>query len=279
MGLGARDTLRLEAGLPLYGHDLDDKHSPAEAGMGRMLTSTADYVGKEGAQRVREVLVPLRIEGRRSARHSDVLALPGGPEVGRVTSGSFAPSLGCVIAFAWVDAAQAEHADFVVRTARSELAARRADLPFYKEGTWPCKKLPSRREPLPAQGFDFNNTFMQCKGETPCPTLPPIFSTAKVMNGPAWRGDGALSASHPFRPGIPPATSPITELPQAGDALAVDKRFSSVNPVKAAADLVSPVSGEVTGERRSGGCPGKMQQRSYGEGWLVRVKLSASPRS
>ena len=103
--------------------------------MGRMLTSTADYVGKEGAQRVREVLVPLRIEGRRSARHGDVLALPGGPEVGRVTSGSFAPSLGCVIAFAWADAAQAGHEDFVVRTARSELAARRADLPFYKEGT------------------------------------------------------------------------------------------------------------------------------------------------
>ena len=50
IGLGARDTLRLEAGLPLYGHDLDENHSPAEAGMGRMMTSTADYVGREGAQ-------------------------------------------------------------------------------------------------------------------------------------------------------------------------------------------------------------------------------------
>ncbi|WP_298033297.1 glycine cleavage system aminomethyltransferase GcvT [uncultured Desulfovibrio sp.] len=135
VGLGARDTLRLEAGLPLYGHDLDGKHSPVEAGMGRMLTSTADYVGKEGARRVREVLVPLRIEGRRAARHGDALALPGGPEVGRVTSGSFAPSLGCVIAFAWVDTAHAAHEDFLVRTARSDLAARRVDLPFYKEGT------------------------------------------------------------------------------------------------------------------------------------------------
>ncbi len=52
-----------------------------------------------------------------------------------MTSGSFAPSLGCVIAFAWVDAAQAGHEDFVVRTARSELAARRVELPFYKDGT------------------------------------------------------------------------------------------------------------------------------------------------
>lgn len=135
VGLGARDTLRLEAGLPLYGHDLDDRHSPAEAGMGRMLTSTAEYVGKAGAQAIRERLVPLVIEGRRAARHGDALALPGGPEVGRVTSGSFAPSLGCVIAFAWVDAAHADHENFVVRASRGELAARRAELPFYKDGT------------------------------------------------------------------------------------------------------------------------------------------------
>ncbi|MEG6502883.1 glycine cleavage system aminomethyltransferase GcvT, partial [Desulfovibrio sp. 1214_IL3152] len=50
IGLGARDTLRLEAGLPLYGHDLDEGHTPAEAGMARMMTSQAEYVGKEGAQ-------------------------------------------------------------------------------------------------------------------------------------------------------------------------------------------------------------------------------------
>ena len=107
IGLGARDTLRLEAGLPLYGHDLDENHSPAEAGMGRMMTSTADYVGREGAQNIAEVLVPLRIDGRRAARHGDVVALADGTEVGHVTSGSFAPSLGYVIAFAWVKAAHA----------------------------------------------------------------------------------------------------------------------------------------------------------------------------
>ena len=61
IGLGARDTLRLEAGLPLYGHDLDENHSPAEAGMGRMMTSTADYVGREGAQNIAEVLVPATV--------------------------------------------------------------------------------------------------------------------------------------------------------------------------------------------------------------------------
>lgn len=135
IGLGARDTLRLEAGLPLYGHDLDEEHTPAEAGMARMMTSQAEYVGKEGAQAVCEVLVALQIEGRRAARHGDVLALPGGEAVGRVTSGSFAPSLGYVIAFAWVDGAHADKEDFVVRASRTELPAKKVEIPFYKEGT------------------------------------------------------------------------------------------------------------------------------------------------
>ncbi|HEX9081580.1 MAG TPA: glycine cleavage system aminomethyltransferase GcvT, partial [Holophagaceae bacterium] len=65
-GLGARDTLRLEMGYPLYGQDLDTKHTPAEAGYGGMLTSTAEYVGKDKAFAVREKLVALSIEGRRS---------------------------------------------------------------------------------------------------------------------------------------------------------------------------------------------------------------------
>ncbi|MDR3362767.1 MAG: glycine cleavage system aminomethyltransferase GcvT [Desulfovibrio sp.] len=134
-GLGARDTLRLEAGLPLYGHELDEKHSPAEAGMGRMLTSGADYVGKAGALTERENLVPLRIEGRRAARNGDAVVLPNGTEAGVVTSGSFAPSLECVIALAWVKAAHAGEENFIVRAARSDLPARRTTVPFYKNGT------------------------------------------------------------------------------------------------------------------------------------------------
>lgn len=134
-GLGARDTLRLESGLPLYGHELDEEHNPAEAGMGRMLTSEADYVGKAGAQTIREKLLALVIEGRRAARGGDVLALPDGTPVGRVTSGSFAPSLGCVIAFAWADAAHAGAEAYVVKASRAELPARVTEPPFYKDGT------------------------------------------------------------------------------------------------------------------------------------------------
>lgn len=135
VGLGARDTLRLEAGLPLYGHELDENHTPAEAGMGRMLTSTAPYVGREGAQEVRQKLLALSIEGRRAARNGDVLLLEDGTPAGVVTSGSFAPSLGHVVAFAWADADKADAAAYLVQASRSQLKATVTEAPFYKEGT------------------------------------------------------------------------------------------------------------------------------------------------
>ncbi len=135
VGLGARDTLRLEVGLPLYGHDLDESRTPAEAGYAGMLTSQADYVGRDGAHEVREKLVALVLEGRRSARQGDVLALPSGEAVGTVTSGSFAPSVGAAVALAYVRAEAAGEPAYVIKAAKTELPAKPATLPFYTEGT------------------------------------------------------------------------------------------------------------------------------------------------
>jgi len=134
-GLGARDTLRLEVGLPLYGQDLDTTHTPAEAGYEGMLTNAADYVGKGRDREVREVLVPLAIPGRRAARHGDAVALPDGTVVGVVTSGSFAPSVGHAVALAYVKKPHAEEDSFIIKAARVELEAKRAPLPFYAGGT------------------------------------------------------------------------------------------------------------------------------------------------
>jgi aminomethyltransferase len=134
-GLGARDTLRLEAGLPLNGQDLDPGHTPAEAGYTAMLTSQAPYVGKDGAHALREKLLPLVLPDRRSARPGDTVALPSGRQVGRITSGSFAPSCGRAIAFAYILAGAAGEPDFLVRTPRAELPAAPAALPFYTGGT------------------------------------------------------------------------------------------------------------------------------------------------
>lgn len=134
-GLGARDTLRLEMGLPLYGQDLDEDHTPVEAGYGFMLKSKAPYPGKDRMDIVREKLVPLSMEGRRAARHDDAVLLGDGTEAGRVTSGSFAPSLGHAVALAYVSAEHADNKEFTVRSARAEIPAKRVELPFYKEGT------------------------------------------------------------------------------------------------------------------------------------------------
>jgi len=135
IGLGARDTLRLEMGYPLYGQDLDTEHTPAEAGFGPLLGKKTTFIGQDGLANVRQRLVALEVPGRRSARHYDVVCLPGGEEVGVVTSGSFAPSLGHCIALAYVRADACENELFTVRTQRGDLEARRTGLPFYTKGT------------------------------------------------------------------------------------------------------------------------------------------------
>ncbi|MHC1711022.1 MAG: glycine cleavage system aminomethyltransferase GcvT [Solidesulfovibrio sp.] len=134
-GLGARDTLRLEMGYPLYGQDLDEEHTPAEAGYGWLLTAPANYVGKGKAAALRQKLIALEIPGRRSARHGDEVIDKAGKTVGVVTSASFAPSLGHAIALAYVTAAAAEAKEFRVKAARAELPAVKRALPFYKNGT------------------------------------------------------------------------------------------------------------------------------------------------
>lgn len=134
-GLGARDTLRLEMGYPLYGHDLDDRHTPAEAGYSAMLTSKARYIGRDSQGTVCERLTPLVIPGRRSARHEDMVCTASGETAGRVTSGSFAPSLGHCVALAYIGDKFSGETAFVVRTGRVELPAKPSALPFYARGT------------------------------------------------------------------------------------------------------------------------------------------------
>lgn len=134
-GLGARDTLRLELGYPLYGQDLDENHTPAEAGYGFLMGKETSFIGKESLRAVREKLVALAIDGRRAARHGEVVLTVGGKECGLVTSGAFAPSLGHAVALAYVSAEFAEREAFVIRAARAELPAKRTELPFYRNGT------------------------------------------------------------------------------------------------------------------------------------------------
>ncbi|MBW4635659.1 MAG: glycine cleavage system aminomethyltransferase GcvT [Iphinoe sp. HA4291-MV1] len=107
-GLGARDTLRLEAAMALYGQDIDDTTTPLEAGLGWLvhLDTKRDFIGRSVLERqkaagVQRRLVGLQMQGRNIARHG-YQVLSTGVVVGEVTSGTLSPTLGYPIALAYV---------------------------------------------------------------------------------------------------------------------------------------------------------------------------------
>ncbi len=109
-GLGARDTLRLEAAMALYGQDIDNNTTPLEAGLSWLvhLDSTGDFIGRQAieaqkASGISRRLVGLEMQGRGIARH-DYPLLSEGKVVGKVTSGTMSPTLGKAIALAYVPA-------------------------------------------------------------------------------------------------------------------------------------------------------------------------------
>ncbi|HEY6880430.1 MAG TPA: glycine cleavage system aminomethyltransferase GcvT [Polyangiales bacterium] len=141
IGLGARDTLRLEGALRLYGNDIDETTDPWEAGLGwTVKLDGRTFVGSaaltERKQRgVARKLVGLEMVGRGIARHGyEVVAdAASGHVIGHVTSGSPAPSLGKNVALAYVPAARATVGDAVFVNIRGKpVEARIVPLPFYR---------------------------------------------------------------------------------------------------------------------------------------------------
>ena len=126
VGLGARDTLRLEAGLPLYGQDMDAGTTPAEAGLAWAIPKSRRAVLSGTAPRRR--LGGFVGVGRVPIRHGAAIVDPAGTEVGVVTSGTVSPSLGRPIALAYVAEDAGEPLAAVVRGEHHEIA--RAKLPF-----------------------------------------------------------------------------------------------------------------------------------------------------
>lgn len=109
-GLGARDTLRLEAAMALYGQDIDDNTTPLEAGLGWLvhLDTKGDFIGRsvleqQKANGVDRKIVGLQMQGRNIARH-DYAVLSTGETIGKVTSGTLSPTLGYPVALAYVNA-------------------------------------------------------------------------------------------------------------------------------------------------------------------------------
>ncbi|HEY6295926.1 MAG TPA: glycine cleavage system aminomethyltransferase GcvT, partial [Streptosporangiaceae bacterium] len=135
-GLAARDTLRLEAGMPLYGNELGPDVTPFEAGLGRVVKfdKPGDFVGRSAleeraAEGPRAVLAGLTMESRRIPRHGYAV-LGAGARVGTVTSGAPSPTLGVPIAMAYLS--PGDHAGLAVDIRGQEAPADLTDLPFYR---------------------------------------------------------------------------------------------------------------------------------------------------
>ncbi|MGH2477364.1 MAG: glycine cleavage system aminomethyltransferase GcvT, partial [Candidatus Limnocylindrales bacterium] len=139
VGLGARDTLRLEAGMPLYGNELDRTTTPYDAGLGRVvkLAKPQPFIGRAALEKVvvdgpKRRLVGLIVEGRGIARHGYPVHADE-RRTGVVTSGTQSPTLGVPIAMAYVaptDADPDTRLDVEIRDAR--VPARVVPLPFYR---------------------------------------------------------------------------------------------------------------------------------------------------
>lgn len=139
IGLGARDSLRLEAGLPLYGHDITTETDPVSADLGFALSKKRrEQGGWMGHDKVMQVLeggplqkrVGLAIEGRMPAREGAPI-FSGDTQVGRITSGGFSPTLERPIAMGYVDTALAtEGTELEVEVRNKRLPAKVAPLPF-----------------------------------------------------------------------------------------------------------------------------------------------------
>jgi aminomethyltransferase len=134
-GLGARDTLRLEAGLSLYGHELNEERTPVESGLSWLVTSQSDYIGKEAIIKKKEngadyTIGAFRCTGKGVPRQGDPVEVKGHP-AGHVTSGGYSPTFeqGIGLALLGKEVQTGETMEIINRARRLE--AERCKKPLY----------------------------------------------------------------------------------------------------------------------------------------------------
>ena len=139
-GLGARDTLRLEAGMPLYGHELGESLDPVSAGLGWAVDLTKEFVGVEKLREIHKAgparkLVGIELEGKRIARQGTSIVVDGAV-VGEVTSGTFSPTLQKSIAMAYIDSTYAAEGGLLSADLKGVMnPGKVVKLPFYKRNS------------------------------------------------------------------------------------------------------------------------------------------------
>ena len=131
-GLASRDSLRLEAGMPLYGHELERDIQPAEAGLGKVVVNREGFQGQSGLREPMKKLIGLKGEGKRAARQG-YQVYENEKQVGEVTSGILSPTLGYPIAMAFTTNLETKPGDKLmvdIRGTHQEFIV--VELPFYK---------------------------------------------------------------------------------------------------------------------------------------------------
>lgn len=139
-GLGARDTLRIEAGMPLYGHELSESIDPLSAGLGWAVDLNKEFIGAAALRKIAETgpakkLVGLELEGKRIARQGSPIKSDD-KIVGEVTSGTLSPTLGKSIAMGFVEKDFAGEGTMLQVDLKGALnSAKVVKLPFYKRAS------------------------------------------------------------------------------------------------------------------------------------------------
>ncbi|MEW5758518.1 MAG: glycine cleavage system aminomethyltransferase GcvT [Candidatus Omnitrophota bacterium] len=139
-GLGARDTLRIEMGYPLYGQDMDESINPIEAGLENFITSDNGFIGEGALEKAKDDFSRRRIfftcNSRRTPRHNYKIYSLDNQQIGIVTSGSFSPSLGVGLGIGFAkNSFTKSETKIILKDTNVEIAARIVDRPFYKNGS------------------------------------------------------------------------------------------------------------------------------------------------
>jgi len=145
VGLGARDTLRLEIGYSLYGQDIDQNTTPLEAGLEFFIDWNKEFIGKSALLKqkqggIRNKLISFAADSRRSPRHNYRIVYKD-KDIGKVTSGSFSPSLGFGIGMGYVSGEVALGEEIKLTEAAVSISAKVVKKPFYKTGSVKSKEI------------------------------------------------------------------------------------------------------------------------------------------
>ena len=267
IGLGARDSLRLEAGLCLYGHDIDETTSPVEAGLAWSIQKRRRLEGGfPGAERILRELrdgpsrlrVGIRPDGRAPAREgTEILSVAGEP-VGRITSGGFGPSLDAPIAMGYVNA------DHAVR-ARSC-------------GSW-CVASHCRPTSCDCRSSRTATSGQREAGINDWPNEEDRMASERYSKDHEWVREAAGVATVGITAHAAEQLGDVVfvELPEIGRKVVAGEAVAVVESVKAASDVYAPVSGEVIEVNAElPGNPAWVNEDPGGKAWFFKVRMTNS---